>query len=101
MTMRIENWGISSRFVSPYTAPEASLCVTGNVYGSTKFSDGEEVTTSTIKTVSYKDNKLTVETNSGSIYELGAAHPDYEAAYPDARNRLIESSLRVKEAHGE
>lgn len=101
MSMRIEKWAISSRFVSCYTAPEASLCITGNVYGSDRFSDGVEISTSTVKTVSYKDDKLTVETKSGSIYELGVVHPDYEESYPDARNRLIESSLRVKEAHGE
>ena len=65
--MRIDNWKVVLYRATPYVAPElGSSVVVGNVYGNEKFSDGDKVTTSTIK--SLKNGYL--ETVSGSKYKL-------------------------------
>lgn len=84
--MKLENWSINFSAGDPYTAPEQLAChASGQVYGNPKFEDGTVVSTSRIVDVS--DSGVT--TKSGSFYELGEPHPDYEAAYPTAKQRVL------------
>ena len=86
--MKLENWGMVSIPSHPLQAPEFGImCLSGEVYGSPKFKDGTNVTTSEIVG---KDGELIV-TQSGSKYELGQPHPTYEEKYPNARERLLNS----------
>lgn len=86
--MRIENWSIGRHPKSPpYKAPESCQCLSGNVYDSSKFEQGKSITTGVIVDVDYV-NQL-VRTASDSIYELGAAHPNYEKEFPNARARFF------------
>jgi hypothetical protein len=57
----------------------------GQVAGHPRYPDGKEITTSLIA----GRNGSRIVTKSGNEYELGAAHPTYEATYPDARKRLL------------
>lgn len=86
--MRIENWSIVTK-PDPYLAPELrGQYLHGKVYGNPSFADGEEVTTSRIALAVGND---AIRTKSGSIYELGAVDPAYEALYPNAQERLLKS----------
>lgn len=85
--MRIENWAIVTRPLNPYQAPEQCLAVSGEVYDNPKFKQGEQITTSVIKSFDCENQLVT--TKSGSVYELGVAHPDYEKEFPNARARLF------------
>lgn len=86
--MRIENWSIGRHpSSSVYLAPELCLAVSGEVYDSPKFKQGEFITTNIIKEVDCENQLVT--TKSGSVYELGAAHPDYEKEFPNARARFF------------
>lgn len=86
--MRLENWSIGRHpKASPYKAPEQCQCLSGNVYDNPKFEQGKGITTSVIVDVDCV-NQL-VRTASGTVYELGVAHPDYEAAFPNARAQLF------------
>lgn len=84
--MKLENWGVVSIPSNPCQAPELGImCLSGEVYDSSKFKDGTSVTTSE---VIGKDGD-TVVTYSGSKYELGQPHPTYEEKFPNARERLF------------
>ena len=87
----IENWSLVRRYSSPYQAPEqVAQCLHGVVSGHPKFKDGETITTSRVVSVNYETE--TVKTVTGSLYYLGAVDPAYEAAFPNARERLFNSN---------
>lgn len=85
--MRLENWSIVV-IGDFYTPPEMRRqCLDGFVYGNPRFADGEHITTSGI--VLRPPENDCVSTVSGSLYELGEVSPEYEALYPNARERLF------------
>lgn len=72
MSVRIENWSITSK-ATPYTPPECHFIrIHGEVYGHPMFDDGAEVTTSDVLEVSGS----VVQTRSRE-YILGDPNPDY------------------------
>ncbi len=72
--MRLEDWSIKCRSASPYTPPELmGQKVSGAVYGSRWFKDGERITTSVILRVDGSQ----IQTASGSLYYLGEPSEDY------------------------
>jgi hypothetical protein len=81
---RLENWGVVYRGpIDPYMAPECvdvGLC--GRIYNHPKHQDGNFVTIS--RTVSYDPDTRTIETYSGSLYQLGEVDPEYLKLYPDS-----------------
>jgi hypothetical protein len=84
--VRIENWSIGFAQQDPYKAPELhSPRLSGNVYGHPKFDDGTFITTSTVT----GNGDGCLFTRTGSRYDLGDPHPDYEAAYPNAKQRAL------------
>ena len=84
--MILENWAVVMLQTAPYQAPEQAACaLSGQVYGHPCFPPGEFVTTSPI----VKVEDACVLTRSGSRYELGEPAADYEAAYPNAKQRLL------------
>jgi hypothetical protein len=88
--MKIEEWSITQYEAdfNPYAPPEEQvLRIQGKVYNNPKFEDGEVIVTSPIVFVD-KERQVIV-TKSGSEYELGEAHPDYEKAFPQARERIF------------
>ncbi len=84
----LENWSVVALSADPYTAPE---CIPqglhGNVYGHPRFVDGVPITTSRI--VTRDAAAQTATTKSGTFYSLGEIDPNYEAAYPGARERFF------------
>jgi hypothetical protein len=88
--MLLENWSIVNINDNPYDPSEMIIqALHGIVYGHYNFQDGSHITTSRIK--AYKNGKIV--TVSGSEYDLGEIDPEYEALYPNARDRLIKSLL--------
>lgn len=86
--MRIENWGISIR--DPFAATELqSYHLVGKVYGHPRYKDGDDIMTTAI--VGVIDGR--VVTKSGSEYELGEPHPDYEALFPNAKQRVLAQTI--------
>lgn len=88
--MKLENWYLTYTPTDLYKAPETLVKLAGNVYGSPNFADGTFIYTSRIVDVK---NEL-VYTASGSVYELGAASPEYEKEFPNARERLLHPEKR-------
>lgn len=88
--MKLENWAMNyAANPAPFKAPEqAHYQLSGEVYGHPRFDDGTFVVTSRVVDVN-KETEI-VETYSGSEYELGVVHPEYELRYPDARARFFE-----------
>jgi hypothetical protein len=89
--MRIETWAVVGHVLDPYGAPETqgkSTILIGVVFGHPRFDNGHTVTTSSIIG---KNNKNEIVTASGSAYKLGEVHQVYEAKFPDAKNRLLDS----------
>ena len=73
ITIRIENWSVTSS-ADKYTPPEcARLRLMGEVYGHRHFTEGERISTSYI--VCVRGN--IVETSSGSVYQLGVPAQEY------------------------
>ena len=64
--MRLENWSITYRL---YKSPEQGRNLIGDVYGHPTRPDGRCMYTSPI--VKINSNIETIETRSGSSYELG------------------------------
>ena len=94
MSIRIEFWSVITTNANPYAAPELiSPRLQGRVYGHPRIKDGEYVSTSTIIGVK---NGL-VLTRSGSEYQLGEVDPDYESAFPNAKERLLTDIIDGKE----
>lgn len=85
--MKLKNWSIRQNN-DPYSAPELrETILVGDVYGhenQKRFYDGKCIQTSCI--VNFNDG--VVETNSGSLYELGEVDPEYEKMFPDALKRM-------------
>lgn len=85
--MRIDNWSLVVD-PDPYKAPEQLIPrIQGIVFGNPKFSEGLAVTTSAV--VGRRGDNVC--TRSGSEYQLGYVDPLYEAAFPDALNRLFKT----------
>lgn len=80
--MRLENWELFW-----------NLRMAGEVFDSPQFPQGSHITTSKVVKLD-KENQL-ITTEGGSVYELGAAHPNYEATYPKARERLFKEFQNV------
>lgn len=74
--MRIENW-----------EKWANHRLSGEVYDSPKHEQGKYIVTSRVVKVDSVNQLVT--TKSGSVYELGAVHPNYEKAFPNARERFF------------
>ncbi len=87
--MRIDNWSVTAKGIfDPYQPPEVkSHRLFGIVLDHPKHPGVKHITTSPI--IAVNPVQGTVLTHSGSLYELGTVDPDYEAAYPNARNRLL------------
>lgn len=84
--MRLENWYITGKGISPMKSPEdKKLYMNGEVYGSNRFKDGKSIKTSEIKIA--RSGKITTENKH--IYELGVEHSTYEKEYPNAITRLM------------
>lgn len=85
--MKIENWSISDIWTGKLEKPTEtnSIVLFGNVYGHPRFPDGFEVHTSRISRI----EGTQVRTYSGSLYDLGDPSPEFIAAHPDARERLL------------
>lgn len=87
MSMRIENWSVGPASMDPYKAPELQLpAIYGKVYGHPKREDGSQIKTSYI--VDTDAETQTVKTKN-SVYEIGEVDPEYEKAFPNARERLF------------
>ena len=81
---KIENWFITPGSSDPYLAPELRQPRLGGIN-----EDGLNIVTSPIQGLSLNGNILTMNTE----YELGEADPNYEAAFPDAKDRLLASLI--------
>jgi hypothetical protein len=82
--IQIENWAVVTSG-DPYTPPECRVqCLSSTAVNHPRLG-GQHVTTS--KLVGQRNGL--VLTYSGSLYQLGVVNPEYEAAYPDARKRLM------------
>lgn len=86
----MENWAVVEDY-DPYKAPEDRKArLQGTVYGHPKHDDGKVLVTSSIQKIDLVNR--TVTTMSGSVYELGAVDPEWEAQFPDAENRFWNSN---------
>ena len=84
---KLNNWSLIC-YGGPYTPPElARQCLIGESFGHSKHEDGHIVVTSRIKG---RCGDLVI-TKSGSLVELGPPKPTYEAEFPEAKRRLLES----------
>jgi hypothetical protein len=96
---RLEQWAFVSLPRSGYKAPEQmTFTFTGIVYGHPRFGDGDPVTTSGF--VEYDPDEGVFITHSGSRYTLGQPHPDYEARFPNARERVVAQAQKKEEDRG-
>jgi hypothetical protein len=70
----LHNWSVRANTLGPYDPPETRrITVSGAVFHSLKFQDGERITTSYIVGVS----GVEINTHSGSVYRLGTPNEDY------------------------
>lgn len=73
----------------PYLAPECRVpLLSGDAFGHPRFADGHNVTTSP---PIGKDSHGNIHTKSGSVYQLGDPATAYAEAFPNARQRLLDS----------
>lgn len=79
--MILKNWCIVDRY--------GDQCLAGDVYGHYRKEDGSRVTTSAI--IGKTDDGHVV-TNSGSVYDLVDVLAEYEETFPDAKQRLLNTS---------
>lgn len=103
----LSNWALTiapGATITPYTPPElVPQSLHGLVMGHPSFDDGESITTSAIVRTRLKihqpvgkaaETHILVETKH-SLYELvGPPDPKYEAAYPNARERIIKGVFK-------
>jgi hypothetical protein len=82
---KLDRWAIVYA-ESPYTAPELR---SQSLYG---YRDGKPVKTSRVLG---KSGNCVVTQNS--LYMLGDPQPEYEAVYPNAKQRLFDSLIEVNE----
>ena len=82
--MKLENWALMlTPFAHPVEPTRVRLC--GEVYGHPTRLDGTTIFTSRIVAI---ENNLVVS-KSGSRYELGKPEAEYEAAFPNAKERVL------------
>lgn len=82
----LTNWMIVCRPSKPWSPLESYFqCLTGHAQNHPRHQSGKTVTTSAIKA---RRGEM-VLTASGSLYQLGQAHSDYENRFPNARQRLL------------
>jgi hypothetical protein len=74
--MRLENWELFW-----------NQRLNGELFDSPKFPQGSKITTGKVIYVDFKNQLVT--TIDGTVYELGTAHKNYEATYPNARARFF------------
>jgi len=77
-----------------YTPPEHfRFRLTGKATGHPEFKNGSTVTSSPVISVirDIDDDQVVIGVQSGRFYRLGSINADYERAFPDARNRLIDA----------
>ena len=89
----LTNWSVVADPRNPYLAPECrKMCLSG------QREDGATVVTSVIvgKTGILEGLQRKVVTNSGTRYLLLEVDPEYEARYPNALFRVMESLTEVK-----
>ena len=85
--MKLENWSVTYRG-DLYTPPELQVPILqGFVTGHPLHDDGKFITTSSIKGLT-EDGK--VQTRN-SVYELGTVDPKWDALYPNAKQRFLDS----------
>jgi hypothetical protein len=82
---KLENWAIVYNDYNPYTAPELKKQYLNGLR------DNKHIKTSSIigKTGEYIATK-------NSLYLLGETNPEYEAMFPNARDRVFNSLSEVK-----
>ncbi len=90
----LENWGlVDAPTNNPYTPPELmQFCLNGDATGHPNFKKGSNVTTTPITSI-IRDNKANlvyIGVSSGRFYLIGKPHPEYEALFPNATERLIQ-----------
>ena len=86
--IKLKNWSVSYSNPDAYSAPELmGVVLCGNVYGHTRFLDGVYVKTSPVIKLEGK----VFFTKSGSQYILEDVDPEYEQAYPNAKERIFKS----------
>jgi hypothetical protein len=92
---RIEQWSVVVGEINPYMAPEqVTQHLHGRVYDHPDFQDGELATTSRIVGARIGKEGDFILTYSGREYALGEVSPEYEARFPGAEARLINSLAR-------
>ena len=79
---KLENWST----ILYVDGKNDRVVLHGYVYGHPRHKDGKEVSTTEFKLCT--DDGL-IQTQSGTVYELGAVDPEYEKLFPDARRRLM------------
>ena len=85
--VRIENWSVGG--YDPYQPPECQVPrLHGKVYNHPNHDDGKEVNTSRIHDATFKNGEVYVRTTS-RVYLLGEVDPEYEKAYPNAKERMV------------
>ena len=90
--VKLDCWCITSKGGAALVPPDWNpRYLFGVVQGHPCHVDGREVTTSRLLC----RNGSRVITRSGSAYELGEPHAMYEAEYPNAKRRLL-NSLEVQ-----
>lgn len=80
---------------SPYTPPDLRRsCLNGEVFGHERFEDGQRVLTT--MPLFYDAEADAFVTCGGSSYRLAEedVDPEYEALYPSARRKLIQTLAR-------
>lgn len=90
----LENWSITSKKGNPFRPPELNRPrLQGNVIGHPRFDNGTFIVTSPIIMLNRIVNGLedyTIITTQNTEYRIGKANisPEYEAAFPNAYERL-------------
>lgn len=77
----LENWSLGLDFR-----------LGGRAYGHHRIEDGHRVITTPIKKVNVEQGLI--QTESGTIYRLGEVDQQYEAIYPNAKERFWDSAKK-------
>ena len=91
MPVYIENWYITRRLLTKYSAPETGfMTLSGEVYGHPNFIDGEQVITSRLKELNIQVNKAKT---SYTEYTLGNPAEDFLVYLKENNYKLEDYSL--------